>query len=208
MGRNLVRMIPRGIAVVLLLGTAHLVGRGQFASTAPAPVGGGSLGVLVHESHAAPRVHYRERVTGPAAETHRLLNKVIEFPFQNEHPLQDFLEYLRQQTVEDAHPKGLAIYVDPISLLEVDRTLQSPITLQLDAATVGRGLELVLRQIDLIYTVEPDGLLIIDSVDEDPWTHDPLPYLLDEMRALRHEVEDLRLELRANGLKSMEEKIE
>lgn len=192
MRRNLGRWASRGVAIVLLIGTAHLVGRGQFASAPPGAMGGGLGDDVDVDVEYAPRVYFREAVTGPAAETHRLLNKSIAFPFANETPLADFLAHVRQETAEDGHPAGVPIYIDPVGLLEADRTPQSPVVLDLHSAPVGRGLGLVLDQLDLAYTVEPDGLIIICSADGKERMHDPLPYILDELRALREEVKDLK----------------
>lgn len=190
MRQRAARWWPRALLVVLLLGTAHVAGRGQFGSV-PIGAGGGGMAQLEPE-RPTPRVYIREPVTGAAAETHRLLNKVIPFPFGNETPLMDFLEHVKRETFEEAPEKVLAIYLDPVGLLEADRTPQSPVLLDLHAATAGRGLELALAQLDLAYTVAPDGLLIITSSDHDTADYDPLPYILDELKALREEVADLR----------------
>jgi hypothetical protein len=52
----------------------------------------------------------------------------------------------------------IPIYVDPIGLQEAEKTLASPIELQLEDVPVRTTLRLILKQISMIYKVE-DGML-------------------------------------------------
>lgn len=161
----------------------------------------GGLGSPPRESmpieRPAPRVHYAPELSAAALKTQLLLTKEIALPFANETPLEDVLMHVRDLTIDDEHPNGLSIYVDPVGLLEADRTPQSPISINLDSVPIGRGLALLLRQVDLAYFVQDDGIVVITAVDgARNERYEPMPLLLDEVRALREEVAKLRYEVR------------
>jgi len=92
---------------------------------------------------------------------------ILELPlamnFPNEQPLEDVLKYIRQMT-QGGKSNGIPIYVDPIGLQEAEKTMTSPITLDLDGVPLRRTLQLMLKQIGLVYFVD-DGLLVITSAD-------------------------------------------
>ena len=52
--------------------------------------------------------------------------------FPNETPLEDVLKYIKQAT-QDANYSGIPIYVDPLGLQEADKTLTSPVSIDLEA---------------------------------------------------------------------------
>jgi tetratricopeptide (TPR) repeat protein len=91
------------------------------------------------------------------------LKEPLSMPFAQETPLEDVLKYIQSATQSADLPSGIPIYVDPAGLLEAEKTLQSPITLNLEGVPLRQSLRLLLRQLDLNYTVK-DGLMTITYV--------------------------------------------
>jgi hypothetical protein len=188
------RWMPTIGLISLLVCHASVVGRGQFASFEP--MGGGMSAQQERKAAVAPRVYFETPMTPAAADTHALLSKAIDFPFRNETPLEDVIQYISESSTDDAHPHGVPIYLNPVGLLRQDRTPQSPVSISLYATPISRGLELALAQLDMTYYVGSDGLVIITSPDEkDQVTVNPMPLLLDEVRAMREEMAELRTRL-------------
>ena len=92
------------------------------------------------------------------------LNQPIQMPFENDTPLGDALEYIKTATADQDMVDGIPIYVDPIGLQEAEETLQSPITMNLSGVPLKSTLRLMLKQLDLTYTVK-DGLVTITFED-------------------------------------------
>ncbi len=93
------------------------------------------------------------------------LDDPLAMNFPNETPLEDVLKYVKQatQTPED---NGIPIYVDPIGLQEADKTMTSPVSVDLDGVPLKTTLRLILRQLGMTYTVK-DGFLMITSVESE-----------------------------------------
>jgi RNA polymerase sigma factor (sigma-70 family) len=136
------------------------------------------------------------------------LEEPITMPFDSETPLEDVLKYIKGATT-GPNDAGIPIYVDPIGLQEAEKTMTSPITLDLDGVPLKTTLTLLLRQLGLVYRVK-DGLMII-TFDGDDFNDEPdLDDLMekaergrltpDELRTLTsmlktlNEVQKLRLE--------------
>jgi len=95
------------------------------------------------------------------------LDQPISMPFENETTLEDAIRYIKQATA-GPNDTGIPIYIDPIGLLEAERTMQSPVTMNLEGVPLKTAMRLLLKQLDLTYTVK-DGLLTItfkDSTDQ------------------------------------------
>jgi serine/threonine protein kinase len=92
------------------------------------------------------------------------LNERLTMSFPQETPLEDVLKYIQSNTQSEelGLPSGIPIYVDPIGLLEAEKTLASPVTLDLEGIALKDSLRLVLQQIDLTYSVT-NGILLISS---------------------------------------------
>ena len=93
------------------------------------------------------------------------LEEPVSMSFPNETPLEDVLKYIRSAT-QGPNDAGIPIYVDPVGLQEVEKTLQSPIQLDLEGVPLKTTLRLLLKQLGLTYTVK-DGLLMITSESSD-----------------------------------------
>lgn len=97
-----------------------------------------------------------------SAALHKRLDEPIDMAFRNETPLEDVLKYIRSATA-DATGKGLPIYVDPIGLQEAERTMTSPVSLELQGVPLRTTLTLLLRQVGMAYEVK-DGVVIISNI--------------------------------------------
>ncbi len=96
------------------------------------------------------------------------LNERLTMSFPQETPLEDVLKYIKSNTQSEELdlPSGIPIYVDPLGLQEVEKTLQSPVTLDLEGIPLKTSLRLILKQLGLTYTVK-DGLMTITSAESD-----------------------------------------
>jgi hypothetical protein len=89
------------------------------------------------------------------------LDEPISMSFANETPLEDVLKYIKSAT-QGPNDAGIPIYVDPVGLQEAEKTMTSPITLDLEGVPLKTTLKLLLKQLGLTYTVK-DGLLTITA---------------------------------------------
>jgi Domain of unknown function (DUF4139)/N-terminal domain of unknown function (DUF4140) len=99
------------------------------------------------------------------------LAKSIPMQFANETPLEDVIKYIRGATSGANFPNGIPIYVDPIGLQEAEKTMTSPVTIDLERVPLRTTLKLVLEQLGMTYNVK-DGLLTITCHFEEP-EHEP-----------------------------------
>jgi len=99
------------------------------------------------------------------------LEETVSMSFPNETPLEDVLKYIKQAT-QGSNDAGIPIYVDPLGLQEADRTLTSPIQLDLEHVPLRRTLQLLLGQLGLVYFVD-DGILCITSQESARTKFDP-----------------------------------
>jgi RNA polymerase sigma factor (sigma-70 family) len=90
------------------------------------------------------------------------LDEPVTMNFANETPLEVILEYIKESTKSAEFPNGLAIYIDPIGLQEAEKTMTSPVAIDLQGVPLRRTLYLVLKQLGLEYRVE-DGMVYITA---------------------------------------------
>jgi RNA polymerase sigma factor (sigma-70 family) len=101
------------------------------------------------------------------------LEKPISMSFANETPLEDVLKYIKSAT-QSRNDTGIPIYVDPVGLNEAEKTMTSPVQLDLEGVPLKTTLRLLLKQLGLTYWVK-DGLLMITSESsEDSPTASPI----------------------------------
>ena len=98
------------------------------------------------------------------------LKKPVPMSFRNETPLEDVLKYIRERTKGKELPDGLPIYVDPVGLQEAEKTLVSPVQLDLTGVPLRETLRLVLKQLGLVYAVGNGMLTITSPKSEDSTT--------------------------------------
>ncbi|WP_145274516.1 hypothetical protein [Tautonia plasticadhaerens] len=179
-----------GSILVLTIGS-HRPTSAQFGGA------GGGFGQAVPPDPAegpAPRIHVAIPYSEAAVRITGLLDRPITMPFDSDTPLGDALEYIRQATAEaeGGMEQGIPIYVDEIGLQDAEQSLQSPIRISLEGIPLKTTLRLMLDQLDLVYEVLPEGLLLITSKESENSAADPMLLLLDEVRALRAEVRELK----------------
>ena len=95
----------------------------------------------------------------------KALEELVSFQFPNETPLEDVLRYMKSAT-ESPGFNGIKYYVDPASLVQVERQLTSVVTIDLEDVPVRLAMKLVLAQFGLTYIVR-DGVMIIEVKDLD-----------------------------------------
>jgi hypothetical protein len=91
------------------------------------------------------------------------LDQPVTLHFTGEVPLDEVLKQVAT-SAKSLDGKALPIYVDPIGLQEAEKTLTSPVVIDLEGVPLKFSLRLVLKQLDLAYCVR-DGVLIISSVE-------------------------------------------
>ena len=122
------------------------------------------------------------------------LDEPFSMSFAEETPLEDVLKYVQQATTSNTY-SGIPIYVDPVGLQEAEKTLTSTVrNMDLEGVPLRRTLQLLLKQLDLVYFVE-DGILYITSAQsEDSWRRfgpaiaEPPPILQRTGKAKRGEL--------------------
>jgi hypothetical protein len=114
----------------------------------------------------------------------KVLNRPIPLHFPKQTPLEDAIKAIQEATKgPDGHV--IAIYVDPLGLQEVEKTMQSPISINLEGAPLRTSLTLALRQLGLTYAVV-GGVLSITSAESDEWWGDIIPAHVDPFLVVGH----------------------
>jgi hypothetical protein len=108
---------------------------------------------------------HRIRELEPTQAIFAKLEQKIPMKFLDETPLEVGLKYIKSAT-QGPKDNGIPIYVDPVGLNKAEKTMTSPVTLDLEGVPLGTTLRLVLKQLGLTYEVE-DGRLTITSEGED-----------------------------------------
>jgi hypothetical protein len=129
-----------------------------------------------------PAILPREQVNPPSSpeiaaanmRIRQMLEKSVAMEFPQETPLAEVLKYIRAAT-QGPDDTGLPIYVDPIGLQEAEKTLQSPVVLELSGVPLKRSLYILLKQLGLVYDIN-EGLIVInsESTDDRPLFEDPI----------------------------------
>ena len=78
-------------------------------------------------------------------------------------PLEVVLKHVKDAT-KGADGKRLSIYVDPQALQEAEKTMTSPVVIDLEDVPLRICLRLVLKQLGLAYCIR-DGVVMISTVD-------------------------------------------
>ncbi len=89
------------------------------------------------------------------------LDEPIRMPFPDDTPLIEVFKYIKRATTTPSFA-GIRISVDPAVLQEVDRSLMSPIRIDLEGVPLRTSLRLVAEQLRLAYYVS-EGKVIISS---------------------------------------------
>ncbi|HEU5118250.1 MAG TPA: hypothetical protein VFT74_16650, partial [Isosphaeraceae bacterium] len=93
------------------------------------------------------------------------LTKKLTMPFPDPTPLEEVIRYIKKNTVSEALPSGIPIWVDPDGLDRAGERLSSKIRFTSAEAPLRETLPKVLEQLNLRYVIE-DGLLKIKDLGE------------------------------------------
>jgi hypothetical protein len=117
-----------------------------------------------------------------------ILDRSVAMKFPNETPLEYVIKYIKTATKSPEAPNGVAVYVDPVGLQEAEKTMTSPVQMDLEGVPLRRTLQLLLAQLGLFYTVE-DGMIFITAQSSEqtplePSVRRPSPFveLQDKLR--------------------------
>ena len=113
-----------------------------------------------------PRVAARDNTPGTRVIVDRL-EKPIAMSFARETPLQDVLKYLQEAT-RGPGDSGIPFFVEQIGLNAAERTLASPVTIDLEGVSLKTTLRLLLSQLGLSYCVK-EGTVIISTPEQVYW---------------------------------------
>ena len=102
---------------------------------------------------------HRIRELAPTQAILAKLEQPIPIKFPKNTPLEDVLKFIKSATA-GPHDVGIPIYIDPVSLQDAGKTMQSPVTLDIEGVPLWTTLRLLLKQLGLAYQVK-DGLLTI-----------------------------------------------
>ncbi len=197
------------------LATVALAGHNPLRAQRP---GGTEPGLAPAPANdAAPQVAQGDHPTPPpmterAARVWLKLHERISMNFPADTPLEDVKKYIESSTQDEkaGFPTGLPIYVDPQGLREVDKTMASTVSINVEGIPLALTLKLLLKQLGLVYRIDPEGVLIVtspgDAAGAGPVRRpradaDAIRQLKEEMATLRAEVHDLRRDLKAPGAK-------
>lgn len=126
-------------------------------------------GILWITSEASKDTPPRDQgipVTAAAARAWLALQKPATLDFRESKPLADVLRQLKELT-RDGDKPGLRFYVDPVDLQDAEKSMESPVTLDLEDFPLATALDLMTRQLGLTYRVQDDGIVVIRSEPDD-----------------------------------------
>lgn len=102
-----------------------------------------------------------DRIAFANARVLKALDQSVSMRFPEKTPLEVVLKSIVAAT-RGSDGRTIPIHVEPDALEEVEKTLQSPVTIDLDGVPLRTTLRLVLSQLGLSYAVK-DGLILINS---------------------------------------------
>ena len=183
--RTPLRLRPTGIVLGLLtlftLTTVPAPARAQFGGMGAAdPKPEGDVQIVLVPKHPA------HPVPAAVARTWLKLLKSVDFPFAQETPLEEVLKFIADVAREkgpDGKDESLFIfYVDPIGLQEAEKTMTSPVVMDLKQVSIATGLELALKQLGLVLNIHKDGIVEITAAQSDHLTEYSVPLSASEAR--------------------------
>lgn len=186
----------RGLMAIVAAGAlAVAVGPPPFEGS-PARSGGitQGFGSFAVDEPAIPTVHVSDTPTADSARTWRRLQNPIPMEFPRETPLATVLKQIKDATREQ-DGTSLQIYVDPVGLRESEHKLNSTVTIDLKDVPLATTLDLLLKQVGLMYLVRPDGLVVITCESSDDGPFEASEKILDDLASLRRELAILRREV-------------
>lgn len=179
---NLVSRRHRLAVLAVSFGTA--LGWGLQTSAAPG------------DGAKAPRIYFGNPITPESAATWTMLQKKTAFRFEQPVSFEDLLKAIIAMS-SDKDGKTLKVFVDPVGLQEASRSMDSKVVMNVANVRIGTGLQAALDQLDLAYSVNPQGFVTITSaasIGADDESNTPL---LDRLDTLEKGMAELRAAIRA-----------
>ena len=165
----------------------------------PGGVGSSRTLVYIPEMDSVPDPLVAPRTsTAEQALTLAKLQRKVAMHFPKETSLEDVLKYLKTATRDAKDDHELQIYVDPVALSEVDKTLSSTVTIDLENLPLSTTLGLMLKQLELGYRVDEGGLIHFYALKSDDAPVDTDKALIAQVYRLRCEIAALRGEIAAS----------
>jgi hypothetical protein len=96
---------------------------------------------------------------------HDRLEAKVDLSFENT-SLEDVLRFVKSATRKGPDDNGIPIYVDPVGLLEAEKTLATPVSFTAKGEPLKSSLQRLLKTIGLTYHVS-DGLLTVTSASDE-----------------------------------------
>jgi len=131
----------------------------------------GRLGLRYRVENGLLRISWtRYRLIDRDPQTKVILDRLeekIDLTFEKT-SLEDVLKHIKKATSKGQDGKGIPIYVDPVGLLEAEKTLTTPISFTARGEPLKSSLERLLRSIDLTYVVKDGFLMVTSRSSEDP----------------------------------------
>ena len=186
-----------GIVAVAFGSRPTLKGGQPTGLIASQVVGGAFGGSGAAEPEPAKVIHVAAPPMSPQATKVWLkLQEKLTMNFPNDTPLEDVKKYIEESTKDDkaGFPTGIPIYIDPQGLQNSDKTMASTVSISLEGMPLALTLKLLLKQVNLAYYIQKDGLLVITTQDDDE-VKDGSAHILEELGSLRTEVQALRREI-------------
>jgi hypothetical protein len=90
-------------------------------------------------------------------------------------PLEDVLKHIRRATSRGQDGRGIPIYVDPLGLLEAEKTLRTPISFTAKGEPLKLSLARLLESIELTYAVKDGFLMVTSRSSEEPMPAGGMP---------------------------------
>ena len=109
--------------------------RASAGARSPSPGGFGGMSICMGRTDIEPEyLEIIHRSVPPTPESARVWSRFlqpVDMPFTQETPLEAALAFVRKTTRSPDLPSGVILYVDPNGLQEADKTLQSPVQIDL-----------------------------------------------------------------------------
>jgi hypothetical protein len=119
------------------------------------------LMILILFAQAEPKAKATLAEVSPQTKAIRAkLDEPIPLDFYNETTLDEVLRYIKPATKKGPNDPGLPIYIDPLGLQEVQRSLNSTVAIRVKGSPLKDSLRKVLSQVNLAYCVKDDVLFI------------------------------------------------
>ena len=104
------------------------------------------------------------------------LQEPITLDFAKETPFEDALKFIKLKA-QGKDGKPLTLYVDPVGLQEAEKTMTSPVQVELADVSVDTALKLILKQLGLMHYIQKDGVVVITSASTEETVTEVFPLL-------------------------------